>query len=31
MKLVVDENDKVLGAHMLGDYSPKLFKVLQYL
>ena len=26
MKLVVDENDKVLGAHMLGDYSPEIIQ-----
>ena len=26
MKLIVDENDKVLGAHMLGDYSPEIIQ-----
>ena len=26
MKLVVDENDKVLGAHMLGEYSPEIIQ-----
>ena len=26
MKLVVDEKDKVLGAHMLGDYSPEIIQ-----
>ena len=26
MKLVVDENDKVLGAHMLGNYSPEIIQ-----
>ena len=26
MKLVVDENDKVLGAHMLGDSSPEIIQ-----
>jgi len=26
MKLVVDENEKVLGAHMLGDYSPEIIQ-----
>ena len=26
MKLIIDENDKVLGAHMLGDYSPEIIQ-----
>ncbi len=26
MKLVVDENDKVLGAHMLGEYAPEIIQ-----
>ena len=26
MKLVVDENAKDLGAHMLGDYSPEIIQ-----
>ena len=26
MKLIVDENDKVIGAHMLGDYSPEIIQ-----